>query len=318
MSWQQWRERWQQRWLDKRIPPARRQVLGQRALFILPTRFGLLFGVAALATYILGTNYQNNLVLLLAYAQASLLVASMWLTHRNLQGLQLLGGPLALGDTGGAVPLTITLTRAQACRALDLTLSGCQLHLPLVDEAPQTLTLPVTGHRRGRLPLPRLRVESRYPLGLFRCWSLVDLQLEAWLAPAPRHGALRDSSDSGQQAEQGRGEVAASMGDFAMLRLHQPGDPLGRIAWKQLAQGRGLLVKTFSEPRHEQTRLSLQRATGQDLEQRLAVLAWWSADYAKRGVPFTLELSGVAIGPDSGPSFLQRCRMALARYGTSP
>ena len=295
--------------------------MSQRALFILPTRFGVMFAVTALAIYILGTNYQNNLVLLLAYGMASLLVASMWLTHRNLQGLELLGGPLALGEVGGSVPLTITLTRTQPCRALDLTLSGCQLHLPLVDEAPQTLTLAVNGPRRGRLLLSRLRVESRYPLGLFRCWSLVDLQLEAWLAPAPRHGVLRDSSDSsdnGQQAEQGRGEVAAGMGDFAMLRPHQPGDPLGRIAWKQLAQGRGMLVKAFSEPRHEQTRLSLQRAVGADLEQRLAVLAWWSADYAKRGVPFTLELSGTALGPDTGPSFLQRCRMALARYGAPP
>ncbi len=318
MSWRQRRERWQQRWLDKRIPPARRQRLSQRSLFILPTRFGLMFAVTALAFDILGTNYQNNLVLLVAYGLASLLVASMWLTHRNLQGLQLLGGPLALGEAGGSVPLTITLTRAQPCRALELTLGGCQIHLAAVGDVAQTLTLPVVGLRRGRLPLPRLRVESRYPLGLFRCWLLVDLQLEAWLAPAPRHGALRDSSDSGQQAEQGRGEVAAGMGDFSMLRQHQPGDPLGRIAWKQLAQGRGLLVKTFSEPHHEQTRLSLQRAMGADLEQRLAVLAWWSADYAKRGVPFTLELSGTALGPDTGPSFLQRCRMALARYGAPP
>ncbi len=98
-----------------------------------------------------------------------------------------------------------------------------------------------------------------------------------------------------------------------MLRAHQSGEPLSRVAWKQLAQGRGLLVKQFCEPGQDDTHLSLSRVGGQDLEARLAVLAWWCGDYAKRGIPFSLTLAGRTLGPDSGAAFLQRCQLALAR-----
>lgn len=308
---------WSQRWLLRRIPPLRQQRLGQHQLFILPTRLGVSYGLSCFAIFILGTNYQNNLVLLLAYALASLFVAAMWLTHRNLVGLQLLGGGVVLGEVGSSAPITITLTRDQPCYAIALELADCHAHLPMVDDAPQTVTLPVACHRRGRLPLARLKVESRYPLGLFRCWSMLDLELEAWAAPAPRYGQLRSDGGNGSERHDGRGEVSASIGDFSQLRDHQPGDPLSRIAWKQLAQGRGLLVKCFSEPEQSETRLTLNRVSGASLDERLAVLAYWVVELGRRGQPFSLELAHNAIGPDLGHGHSQKCRMALARYGES-
>lgn len=314
MGWRQRREAWQRRWLARRIPPARRITLGPRSLFILPTRLGLGYLLVMIAIYLLGTNYQNNLVLLVAYCLASLFTAAMWLTHRNLLGLSLLGGPMALGEAGQPLPIRVTVYARRPARALQLTLNEGTLWLAQADPAPASLLLPVKGGRRGRVTLSRLRVESRYPLGLFRCWSLLDLQLEAWLAPAPLHGGLLASTVQGEREGQGQA-MPATLGDFDTLRPHRPGEPPSRIAWKQLAQGRGLLIKQFEEPLLDDTHLSLSRVGGQDLETRLAVLAWWCADYARRGLPFTLTLAGQTIGPESGPAFLQRCRLALARLG---
>ncbi|KAL8205092.1 UNVERIFIED_CONTAM: hypothetical protein K2H54_000255 [Gekko kuhli] len=243
-----------------------------------------------LAIYLLGTNYQNNLVLLVAYGLGSLFMVAMWLTHRNLLGLSLLGGPAVLGEAGSPLPMLITgdsgWRRWMRCRT--------------------PLLLPVLGPRRGRLPLERLRVESRYPLGLFRCWTLLDLQLEGWLAPAPEYGPLRGEAATDAAGNRGQ-PTPASMGDFDMLRAHQSGEPLSRVAWKQLAQGRGLLVKQFCEPGQDDTHLSLQRVGGRDLELRLAVLAWWCDDYAKRGIPFSLT----AGGPDARAGQRRRLFAAL-------
>lgn len=311
MGWRQWRERWQRRWLARRIPPARQMTLGPRSLFILPTRMGLLYLLVMIAIYLLGTNYQNNLVLLVSYCLGSLFMAAMWLTHRNLLGLALLGGPAVLGEAGSQLPMRVTVQSPRPVQALHFSLNEGSLWLAQAGSAPQCLTLAVQGLRRGRLPLGRLRVESRYPLGLFRCWSLLDLQLEAWLSPKPLHGLLRNEELSAQHGAQGQ-PGPAPLGDFDMLRAYQSGEPFGRIAWKQLAQGRGLLVKQFHEPRQDDTHLSLARVTGTDLEQRLAVLAWWCGDYGRRGIPFTLTLAGQTLGPDCGPAFLQRCQLALA------
>ncbi|WP_330543857.1 DUF58 domain-containing protein [Aeromonas hydrophila] len=312
MNWRQHRARWQQGWLARRIPPARQITLLGRSLFILPTRLGLWYLLVMLAIYLLGTNYQNNLVLLVAYGLGSLFMVTMWLTHRNLLGLSLLAGPTVLGEAGSPLPMPITVRSERPLQALQFSLNEGRLWLAQVDAVPQPLLLPVLGPRRGRLPLERLRVESRYPLGLFRCWTLLDLQLEGWLAPAPEYGPLRGEAATDTVGNRGQ-PTPASMGDFDMLRAHQSGEPLSRVAWKQLAQGRGLLVKQFCEPGQDDTHLSLQRVGGRDLEQRLAVLAWWCDDYAKRGIPFSLTLAGQTLGPDSGANFLQRCRLALAR-----
>ncbi|MGL5483689.1 MAG: DUF58 domain-containing protein, partial [Aeromonas veronii] len=50
----------------------------------------------------------------------------------------------------------------------------------------------------------------------------------------------------------------------------------------------------------------------------LAVLAWWCADYGKRGIPFTLTLANQTLGPDSGATFVQRCLLALAQFDATP
>ena len=315
--WQQWRARWQRRWLDRRIPPARQITLGPRTLFILPTRMGLLYLLVLLAIYLLGTNYQNNLVLLVAYCLGSLFMAAMWLTHRNLLGLELLGGTLVLGEAGSQLPIRILVQSPRPVQALHFSLNEGTLWLAQADALPSTVILPVSGSRRGLLPLGRLRVESRYPLGLFRCWTLLDLQLEGWLAPKPAFGALRGEHATESEGHQGQ-PAPAPLGDFDSLRTHQAGEPLSRVAWKQLAQGRGLLTKQFHEPQQDDTHLTLQRAAGGDLEQRLAVLAWWCVDHGKRGIPFTLTLAGQTLGPDSGAAFVQRCLLALARFDGKP
>ncbi|HHQ4571747.1 TPA: DUF58 domain-containing protein [Aeromonas veronii] len=315
--WWQRRENWQQRWLDRRIPPARQITLGTHSLFILPTRMGLLYLLVLLAIYLLGTNYQNNLVLLVAYCLGSLFMAAMWLTHRNLLGLELLGGPQVLGEAGSQLPIRILVQSPRPVLAIRFSLNEGTLWLAQADAVPRTLILPVSGSRRGPLPLGRLRVESRYPLGLFRCWSLLDLQLEGWLAPKPAFGALRGEHATESEGHQGQ-PAPAPLGDFDTLRTHQTGEPLSRVAWKQLAQGRGLLSKQFHEPLQDDTHLTLQRVTGGDLEQRLAVLAWWCTDYGKRGIPFTLTLANQTLGPDSGAAFVQRSLLALARFDATP
>lgn len=315
--WRQRRENWQQRWLDRRIPPARQITLGTHSLFILPTRMGLLYLLVLLAIYLLGTNYQNNLVLLVAYCLGSLFMAAMWLTHRNLLGLELLGGPQVLGEAGSQLPIRILVQSPRPVLALRFSLNEGTLWLAQADAVPRTLILPVSGSHRGALPLGRLRVESRYPLGLFRCWSLLDLQLEGWLSPKPAFGVLRGEHATQSEGLQGQ-PTPATLGDFDTLRTHQAGEPLSRVAWKQLAQGRGLLTKQFHEPQQDDTHLTLQRVAGGDLEQRLSVLAWWCADYGKRGIPFTLTLANQMLGPDSGATFVQRCLLALARFDGKP
>ena len=55
------------RYLDKRQPAVPSITLVQKLIFILPTRYGWWFLLLIALLYLLGTNYQNNLILLQSY-----------------------------------------------------------------------------------------------------------------------------------------------------------------------------------------------------------------------------------------------------------
>ncbi len=160
MNWRQRRTRWQQGWLARRIPPARQITLQGRCLFILPTRLGLWYLLVMLAIYLLGTNYQNNLVLLVAYGLGSLFMVTMWLTHRNLLGLSLLGARRA--GRGWPPPMPITVRSERPLQALQFSLNEGRLWLAQVDAVPQPCSCrcwapartPAAGEAAGGESLP--------------------------------------------------------------------------------------------------------------------------------------------------------------------
>jgi len=86
-----WRQRWQ-KWLDRRIPPARQVELSHRSIFIVPNRVGLLFGVALFVMLVTAINYQNSLIYALTFWLFCVAMAAMNFTYRNLSGLTLAAG----------------------------------------------------------------------------------------------------------------------------------------------------------------------------------------------------------------------------------
>lgn len=62
------------RWLAQRQPASLNVSLNQGVIYILPSRFGYWFIFLILLLYLLGTNYQNNLILLTSFVLLSTLL----------------------------------------------------------------------------------------------------------------------------------------------------------------------------------------------------------------------------------------------------
>ena len=89
LSWQPvFRQRWH-RWLGRRLPPAQSVTLDHRKLFVLPTMSGAAFLLVICLLWLLGTNYENNLVFALTFLLMGLFIILPVHTFANLSGLRL-------------------------------------------------------------------------------------------------------------------------------------------------------------------------------------------------------------------------------------
>lgn len=317
MSRPAWLERRWRTWLARRIPSAAQVRLDHRRLFIMPSRSGAAFIAALLVMLLAAINYQNSLAYGLTFLLAAVFVVAILHTWRNLGGLQLqgeAGEPVFAGDTA---LLGVRLEGGRRSR-LALGLGWPPEPLQLLDVAAgeaQQAQLALASRRRGWLRPPRLRIESRFPLGILVVWSWVDLQQAVLVYPRPQPadlplaaGAAGDDEPAGQRA-QGRG-----VDDYQGLRVYQPGDSRRRMHWKAFSRGQGLLVKDFSELLGSDLELDLDAVPG-DLESRLSILCHWVLELHRREQPFALRLGDVWLPADTGDAHRDACLRALALHG---
>src|SRR5206468_4083793 len=72
--------------------------------------------------------------------------------------------------------------------------SGAQLVADIPPHAIAEIVLGVPAQARGWLPLGRVMLETRFPLGLFRAWSYVEPEARCLAYPRPERAALPPAS----------------------------------------------------------------------------------------------------------------------------
>lgn len=291
--------------------------LTARRLYILPTRAGLVFGLLLLGLLVGAINYGLSLAYLFTFWFAGLAVVGMPHTQRNLSGLSLRAGTAAPVFAGESAVFVLHVDNAG-----DRVRRGIALHHPLA--VGESRDIPAGGTAILELRLPQARrgwhapgrfsIISEFPLGLFRCWSVLELDWGVLVYPAPAADPLpfpRGEAEAGEDAA-----LRAAGTEFAGLRGYQPGDPPRRIAWKAVARGgRDLVTKQFAGAAQRGLWLDWRLAPERDAEARLSRLTRWVLDAHAAGLPFGLRLPGREIPQQSGEAHLRACLEALAREG---
>jgi len=310
-------ERWT-RWLDRRIPPACEVVLGHRSIFILPTRTGWLFVILLVLLLVTAINYQNSLIYALTFWLFSVSLVAMLFTFRNMAALKLKAGhvhPVFAGDTA-QLPLRMESSKKRSHEALYVGYpENVAVTADAFSDAPQTVTLSYRTYQRGWLQTGRLRVESRFPLGLFKCWTWVKLDFKGLVYPQPENVPFIFAA--GEAGDQIAGMPSRESGqqDFHGLRAYQPGDSLRIIAWKQVAQGKGIVSKEFDHDEGATCWLDWQALAPMHTEIRLSRLTGWVLEAQQRNWRYGLCLPGVEIKPDNTEAHRDECLRALALFG---
>lgn len=305
--------------LRTRTPEATPVVLTQRRVYVLPTRAGLLFA-ATLPVMLLGAiNYNLSLGHALVFLLAGLGIVTIFHTFRNLVGLSIGSGRAEPVFAGEIAHFTLLLANPGGAerRMIRLSVPGggedC-IDIPGGTTTPARLGLPT--QRRGWLALPRVTLETVYPLGLIRTWSYAapDMHCLVYPQPAPTAPPLPGSTGSAG----GRMQDSRGAEDFAGLRGHQLADPPRHVAWKAAARqdvSAPLLTKQFTGASAETLWLDWEAtAPALDGEARLSMLTRWVLDAAAGGLSWGLRLPGVCLDPASGDAHRHACLKALALH----
>jgi len=304
-------------WQDRRQPAANSELFTQRNLYIFPAREGLRFLVVVFLIWMLGTIYENNLVLLLAFFLVAVFVSTIFSTHANLEGLSIRVGdsdPVFAGDEL-QVPLLLENKSRRWRRRIFVRYEGAEHVVDVPPSAEATTHLRISTNERGWLKLGRLRVYTRYPLGVLHAWSWPLLKSNCLVYPRQieRDVTSSDGSDSSGLAPAGRG-----IDDFAGLEEWQPGVPAQRIAWKQYSAGRGMLEKTFEAQAGNPTWIDWDAYDGISTEDRLSAMCAKAVQMESIGQSYGLKLSNFRLAPSQGERHLRQLLTALAIYPEVP
>ena len=297
-------------WARPRHPEMLPVRMDRHRIYVLPTRFGLFFGVLVVAMALGALNYNNNPALMLALLLAGAGFAALVATHLQLSGLEWHALDAEPATAGQVLALRLH-ARARDRRehaGIRLQRDDAVAVLNLRDGAGDA-TLELPTERRGWLDIGRITLSSTRPLGIARAWAYLHPEQPLLVYPAPERPAPPLPHGAGD----GRPRRHALGDDLHQLRDYRSGDPRHAIAWKASARHDALLVREFERPGGRTVALDWDALAQLPYEARIRRLAAWVEASERGGHRSVLRLPGQApIGPGVGAPHAHACLRALA------
>jgi uncharacterized protein (DUF58 family) len=245
----------------------------------------------------------------------------MHMTHNTLRGLTLHARAPAPTFAGDPATLEIVVTNPGSARhgvGFGLQRPGATTTLAYAEIAPAgqaTVAVGLRAERRGLHALPLLRIESRFPFGLFRAWSLWRPAGQLCVYPCPEQPAAALPAAAPTPGGVVPARATSQGGEFDGLRPWRRGDSLRQVAWKKVARSGELVSREGRESSRRELWLDWAHTRQPDTESRLSRLAAWVLQAERQGIAYGLRLPGRDLPPGDGAAHRHAALSALATWG---
>jgi uncharacterized protein (DUF58 family) len=313
-------DRWK---TPSRDPEPGEVFLSQRRVFIIPTRAGMVFAGLLVLLFFGSVNYNLSLGFALTFLLAACALIDMNLSFRNLAHLHLSAGRARAVFAGDEAQFELTVSNRRKHDRYAIMVGFVGEDLPdlpqamdIAANATRDVILACLARQRGWLSAPRVRLITRFPLGLMRAWSYWRPDAKVLIYPHPEETAPPLPVDDEAGSEHGR----AGYDDFAGIRAYQAGDAMKHLAWRQIARvdlefGGALVTKHFAGGSGNQLCLDYSKLPGaMDSELRLSRMTRWVLDAEARGLEYSFRLGEISFEAALGPAHQAACLRALALY----
>lgn len=298
----------------------RRQSQSKKArTYILPTRFGMAFGLMSLVLFFMAVGYANNLIYIFFFFLTSVAFTGMVVTNRNVQAVgfsRILSGELFAEEEGKLrieLRNTTTATSYEIEVVTDRKIKDA-LRSTVTPELESVVPVAWTPKQRGLQTVPSLRIQGAYPFDLLQAWKVIKEPGRVLVFPA-RKGVTEFPMGSGAES------VAESLGLFLNHKVYQSGDPVRRIDWKASARRNEVLIKKYEEPEKPALNFSWEQTESlPDPELRLSQMAMWIDQAEAQNYVYSMRLGAVQTPSAKGREHWRRCLeiLALAKVSELP
>lgn len=311
-------------WMRTATPVDKATTLSRRHIYILPTRFGWLFGVLLITLLIGSINYSISLGFAFTFLLAGFGSISMLYTWRNLANLhiQMVEAPAVFAKELSVFECIIIERNHRARFAIHVqfseknSFSNKTNHLAdtLIDvqaDAQTRFRLSYPTLTRGWLSMPRIKLSTEFPVSFFNVWAYAALDAQCLVYPTPvdKSTILPSLDASGSTGNQ---RTPVGDDDFAGHRNYQFGDSPKRVDWKASSREQGMFTKQFQGEAVSTLWLDWDAATGDNIETRISQLTRWVIDAEKTQANYGLRLPHATIQPNHGQPHYHACLTALA------
>jgi len=302
--------------------------LGQRRVYIVPTRPGFALMATLILLFIGAINYNLSLGFALTFVLAACAMIDMHLTFRNLAFLYLSSGRSAPVFAGQAALFELHLINRRKHPRYAIWLGFIGPDLPDMEQAVDlaasascNVILSTTTLERGWLAAPRVRLQTRFPLGFLRAWSYWQPDGRVLVYPQPEPAASAPPLPM-TALENSAGNAHSGHEDFAGVRAYQAGDSLKHLAWRQIAKLNSgdatlttLITKHFDGGAASDLSIDFAKLPhAMNVEARLSRMTRWILEADMLGLPYAFRLGNISYEASVGAAHQQACLQALALY----
>jgi uncharacterized protein (DUF58 family) len=321
------------KWLDKRIPASQEYRFDLNNTFILPTGFGWTLIFVAILLFVLGTNYQNNLVLLLSFFALAIVLLSLFhsfyfftrITIKFIKNEELFANQPAFLNIKVINESDIVQARLYYQHQYSQHKTNQDRRGRSRKSIVRTLTMTTNEQEhqlllgalpRGQHMLPRITFFSSYPFGLFKTWSHLAVSDQLMIFPEPLQNSYSQKLSASQKDESGENQLLeqSSSEELQGIREYKDEDPIHHVSWKHVAKGQGMLSKEFAAHQSSTVVLDLKLLNEHSLEDALSMLCFSVMQLSQTQQQFGLNLGTQQILPSNGDQHRQQCLKALSLF----
>lgn len=316
-----WKRVWWQQWLRVSKSTQNIATLNTRQIYIIPTRWGVLYAVMLIALLIGSINYSLSLGFYVTFLLASLGNIAILHTWRNLVHLQVITlkvNPVFAGDTAEVI-LNISDIKNRPRYAinahfLEKNSANNSINHQVIQNIEandsQLFSVPFITSKRGLNALPRLKLYTEFPLNLLHAWAIVESPFQVLVYPKPSDSVESQTLSFDANA---KGESQINKGDeeFNGHKNYQFGDSPSRINWKASSRSMGLLTKLYAGTGHSALWLDWEATSG-GREERISQLTRWVVDAQTSQQNYGLRLPSITLQPSNTESHYHQALTTLA------